>query len=293
VVLEYLDVHRDFFEPLVSGPVLDPKELPEAGALDLGRVVDTPPDEMTVPTTVWSPTARLARVDFVARDAANRDLGRRGEEFVLELERRRLHDAGRRELGARVEWTAQVRGDGAGYDIQSFDVDGTGRLIEVKTTGSTRCSIARSCRRRGRKTRADGSRAKPQWLDEQVGTLCAPLLSEPCLRLPQRLTLGRPSRLPSSRVSCRSDGPLPARSRGPSASLDVADPATTDRLEAGAILSMLALRVTPEPSREPGACSMVRAHAPCAARDAATRSGDRCRQGCPGPGEDVCRPGVR
>jgi hypothetical protein len=35
VVLEYLDVHRDFFEPLVSGPLLDPKELPEAGALDL------------------------------------------------------------------------------------------------------------------------------------------------------------------------------------------------------------------------------------------------------------------
>jgi len=115
--------------------VLDPKELPEAGALDLGRVVDTPPDQVAVPTAVWSATARLARVDFVARDAANRELGRRGEEFVLELERRRLHDAGRRELGARVEWTAQVRGDGAGYDIQSFNLDGTARLIEVKTTG--------------------------------------------------------------------------------------------------------------------------------------------------------------
>lgn len=35
----------------------------------------------------------------------------------------------------RIEWTAQVRGDGAGYDIQSFNVDNTPRLIEVKTTG--------------------------------------------------------------------------------------------------------------------------------------------------------------
>jgi hypothetical protein len=28
-----------------------------------------------------------------------------------------------------------VRGDGAGYDVQSFNADGSTRLIEVKTTG--------------------------------------------------------------------------------------------------------------------------------------------------------------
>lgn len=69
---------------------------------------------MSVPATEWSPTARLSRIDFVARDAASRDLGRRGEEFVLEFEGRRLHDAGHRELARRIEWTAQVRGDGQG-----------------------------------------------------------------------------------------------------------------------------------------------------------------------------------
>jgi hypothetical protein len=90
---------------------------------------------MTVPQTVWSPTARLARFDFVARDAVNRDLGRRGEEFVVEFERRRLHEGGQRDLVQRIEWTAHVRGDGAGYDVQSFNPDGTARLIEVKTTG--------------------------------------------------------------------------------------------------------------------------------------------------------------
>lgn len=73
----------------------------------------------------------FARIDFVARDAANRDLGRRGEEFVIEFECRRLHDGERRpDLAARLEWTAQVRGDGAGYDLASFNADGSPRAIE-------------------------------------------------------------------------------------------------------------------------------------------------------------------
>jgi hypothetical protein len=135
VVLEYLDVHRDFFDPLIAGPVLNPTTSPDPRGIEVDRLVEAPPENMTVPQTVWSPTARLARFDFVARDAANRDLGRRGEEFVLEFERRRLHDGGETQLAKRVEWTARVKGDGAGYDIQSFDFGGQPRLIEVKTTG--------------------------------------------------------------------------------------------------------------------------------------------------------------
>ena len=135
VVLEYLDLHRTFFEPLVAGPVLNPTTSPDPSALDMERLVDTPPEAMRIPHTVWSPTARLSRFDFVARDAANRNLGQRGEEFVLEFERKRLHDGGRRDLVERIEWTARVRGDGAGYDVESFNADGSERLIEVKTTG--------------------------------------------------------------------------------------------------------------------------------------------------------------
>ena len=105
-------------------------------AVDAGRVVEAPPEPMCIPQTVWSPpSGRLSRFDFIARDAANRDLGRRGEEFVLEFERKRLHDSGRRDLVPRIEWTSQVIADGAGYDVQSFNPDGTARLIEVKTTG--------------------------------------------------------------------------------------------------------------------------------------------------------------
>ena len=115
--------------------MLSPTTSPDPAILDTARLVELPPEDMRIPQTVWSPTTRLSRFDFVARDAANRDLGRRGEEFVVEFERKRLHDGGRRDLVQRIEWTAQTRGDGAGYDLQSFNADGSTRLIEVKTTG--------------------------------------------------------------------------------------------------------------------------------------------------------------
>ncbi len=70
----------------------------------------------------------------MARDASNRALGRGGEELVLALEHERLWTAGHRQLAERVEHVSVVRGDGFGYDIHSFEVDGADRFIEVKTT---------------------------------------------------------------------------------------------------------------------------------------------------------------
>jgi Domain of unknown function (DUF3883) len=67
-------------------------------------------------------------------DATNRALGRTGEEWVLNLERRELTSAGRSDLAGKVEWTADLRGDGFGYDIASFDRAGAPIVIEVKTT---------------------------------------------------------------------------------------------------------------------------------------------------------------
>ena len=42
--------------------------------------------------------------------------------------------AGRTDLAERIRWASHVDGDGGGYDILSFDTDGSDRLIEVKTT---------------------------------------------------------------------------------------------------------------------------------------------------------------
>jgi hypothetical protein len=136
VVLEYTDLNRNFFDPLVAGPVLDPTVMAAPDHVDPRGVLDDPPERLAMPVSVWSPSAWLSRIDFVARDAANKELGRRGEEFVLEFERRRLQEVeGQPGLAKRVEWTSRDRGDGAGYDISSFNGDGSARLIEVKTTG--------------------------------------------------------------------------------------------------------------------------------------------------------------
>jgi hypothetical protein len=82
------------------------------------------------------PIRRLARkFDPVARDARNRSLGKKGEAFVMEVEDRRLFEAGRDDLRRQVRWVSDLDGDGAGFDILSFDpASGGQRLIEVKTT---------------------------------------------------------------------------------------------------------------------------------------------------------------
>jgi hypothetical protein len=78
---------------------------------------------------------RLRRkIDHAARDEANRSLGRMGEQWAVEFEQRSLSEAGPPELFQRVEWTADLRGDGAGFDILSYETTGARRYIEVKTT---------------------------------------------------------------------------------------------------------------------------------------------------------------
>jgi hypothetical protein len=79
--------------------------------------------------------AAVARkYDVAQRDAQNRALGKAGEERVLLHEKAVLRSAQRGDLAAKVRWTAKEDGDGAGFDIFSFEPDGTERLIEVKTT---------------------------------------------------------------------------------------------------------------------------------------------------------------
>ncbi len=139
VVLEWLSVHPLFFKTLENGPVLRPTQRPVI--LPKSRItslIEAPPKgRVDVDSTEASQRqTRFYRTDFVRRDAENRTLGRLGEEWVLDFERRRLTDEERRpDLAKRVEWTARERGDGAGYDISSFNTDESTRLIEVKTTG--------------------------------------------------------------------------------------------------------------------------------------------------------------
>ena len=89
------------------------------------------------PTSKADITKLLRKFDPAARDARNRDLGQRGEEYAFENEKRTLWNAGRQDLALKVSHVSQEVGDGLGYDIHSFDMNGSDRLIEVKTTLGT------------------------------------------------------------------------------------------------------------------------------------------------------------
>jgi len=73
-------------------------------------------------------------VNYLEREARNASLGRAGEEFVVDFERARLAQSGADRLVDRVEHVAVTKGDGLGFDVRSFNEDGSDRFIEVKTT---------------------------------------------------------------------------------------------------------------------------------------------------------------
>jgi hypothetical protein len=132
-VVRWLSQHPDWLAPAartVIGP--SPSALREEAMLWIGPPPTlsnaAPPDELEQMIGI------ARRYDVAERDARNRALGRAGEERVLTHERANLLASGRTDLAERVRWVSNVDGDGAGYDILSFEPDGSNRLIEVKTT---------------------------------------------------------------------------------------------------------------------------------------------------------------
>jgi Domain of unknown function (DUF3883) len=104
-----------------------------AVADDAVTFVDAP--KLEVPSDrPWQLERLLKKFDPVERDRHNRSLGRAGEEFVLELERKKFTKLERPDLLKKIRWVSAEDGDGAGYDILSFEPDGRELLIEVKTT---------------------------------------------------------------------------------------------------------------------------------------------------------------
>ena len=135
--------------------------------------------------------ARLRRLvrkfDPVERDYRNRSLGRAGESFVVDLERRRLTQLDRSDLARKVRWVAAEDGDGAGYDVLSFDLTARERLIEVKTTnGPVRTPFYLSRNERGLATERPQEwriyRVHPFATDPRVFTIAPPLESAVYLR---------------------------------------------------------------------------------------------------------------
>src|SRR5437588_12589149 len=112
-------------------PILEPVPNPPPSPLAL-REIFVLPLELTPPEPVPERLRRLVRkFDPVERDHRNRVLGNAGEGFVVDLERRQLTEAARPDLARKVRWISAEDGDGAGYDVLSFNQAGNERLIEV------------------------------------------------------------------------------------------------------------------------------------------------------------------
>lgn len=104
-------------------------------------LVDPPPMMNVMQLGNEAKNVRLPRkVDFAARDENNRRLGRAGEQWAIEFEHQRLIDAGQPDLFSNLEWVSDKLGDGAGFDILSYNAPSQPRYIEVKTTNGSHAS---------------------------------------------------------------------------------------------------------------------------------------------------------
>jgi hypothetical protein len=131
-VVRWLATHPAWLSPTTRLPPGIVSVVREAPTLWIGP----PPTQsnMPPPEELDQMQAIARKFDVAERDARNRALGRAGEERVVAHERVTLASAGRDDLADRVRWVSDQDGDGAGYDIASFEPDGRARLIEVKTT---------------------------------------------------------------------------------------------------------------------------------------------------------------
>lgn len=96
-----------------------------------------PPDELAQMLAV------AAKFDVAERDARNRTLGRAGEARVVASERATLNAAGRGDLARQVRWVSNEDGDGAGYDIASFEPDGAFLVIDEAEAKAVIASLSR------------------------------------------------------------------------------------------------------------------------------------------------------
>lgn len=97
------------------------------------ELVPTPKETLTIKKRSFQP---FKNIDFVKNEIENKRLGFLGELFVIHNEKKILIENNRSDLADLVEHSSLVKGDGLGYDIISFELNGDKKFIEVKTTRS-------------------------------------------------------------------------------------------------------------------------------------------------------------
>jgi hypothetical protein len=122
---------------IVRVQVGQPATIPEVDNI-LAALVDPPAADLSAHHNVGTMVRELPSVrygvDYIAQEAKNNSLGKAGEQFVVRYEKARLIHVGLERLASKVEHISETQGDGAGFDVLSFDITGRERFIEVKTT---------------------------------------------------------------------------------------------------------------------------------------------------------------
>jgi hypothetical protein len=106
-------------------------------------------EQMSEQKPAWKNVNEKQYIDFQKPQQADsnenlQNIGRTGESIVLMYETGFLIKNGRRDLADRVIHTSVVQGDGAGYDIESYFLDGRKKYIEVKASPSENTVISMS-----------------------------------------------------------------------------------------------------------------------------------------------------
>lgn len=113
---------------------LHPEELAQVFAERPQLFVESPPQLESKKDHPEFVRRLVRKFNPAERDFLNRQLGYNGEEMIFKFEQQRLRQLDRPDLARKVKWISQEEGDGAGYDILSFDQRGSERFLEVKTT---------------------------------------------------------------------------------------------------------------------------------------------------------------
>ncbi|MFD3447436.1 DUF3883 domain-containing protein [Microbacteriaceae bacterium 4G12] len=77
---------------------------------------------------------RPIKKDYEKQQKKNLEIGKAGELLVFKYEKQFLLKAGKNDYAENVEHVSETIGDGLGYDIKSFTIEGEVKFIEVKTT---------------------------------------------------------------------------------------------------------------------------------------------------------------
>lgn len=118
------------------------KELPESktvfNAFEISPINNSFNQRRSTPND----TNRDGNVDWDRENKKKRIKGRRAEELVMDFERQRLSESGQESLAAKVEDYSTKYSKG--FDILSWNIDGTERNIEVKSSSSNGFILTRN-----------------------------------------------------------------------------------------------------------------------------------------------------